>query len=270
MTTQLLPIEIMSIYERRGQRVLLPKRMAKCTPDTQTAISKIASDVQAAGGNLYLSDLFRSYDMQLQSHLNWKSGKKKALSPPPGGSMHEAGRAFDLSLDDLGIQLDHFWDIAGKYGVKPIISEPDPRKSEAWHFECRGSNQEVYDYYKSGKASNMTPYKAMAASSILAIGVELDKYQGKYKQAYMQSCLIRLGADIGNIDSIIGGRTKRALSDLGIELKEYETIFSRLEDLLQDKFPNEFRIEVTDDEDWFDYEMPEFLKKKIKGVLIDV
>jgi hypothetical protein len=41
--------------------------------------------------------------MQLQSHLDWKTGKKSAFSPPPGGSLHEAGRALDLDLDSLGM-----------------------------------------------------------------------------------------------------------------------------------------------------------------------
>jgi len=36
-----------------------------------------------------LSDLLRSYDMQLQAHLDYTSGKKSAFSPAPGGSMHE-------------------------------------------------------------------------------------------------------------------------------------------------------------------------------------
>ncbi len=52
MMTPLVPIEILSIYKRRGERVLLPKRMAQCTPDTQAAIDKIADDVHEAGGKL--------------------------------------------------------------------------------------------------------------------------------------------------------------------------------------------------------------------------
>jgi hypothetical protein len=66
----------------------LPKRMAHCTPDMLTAVRLVAADVKAAGGELILSDMYRSYDMQFQAHLDYVSGKKSAYSPPPGGSMH--------------------------------------------------------------------------------------------------------------------------------------------------------------------------------------
>ena len=98
MKSALHNINIGLIYFKDWQRAPLPKRrMAQCTPDTRQALMKIAKDVESESGNLYLSDLYRSYDMQLQSHLEWKTGKKSAFSPPPGGSMHEAGRACDLN-----------------------------------------------------------------------------------------------------------------------------------------------------------------------------
>jgi zinc D-Ala-D-Ala carboxypeptidase len=71
MKTALQPIEIMSIYKVNGQRVLLPKRMAQCTPDTREAILRVGQEIRERGGALLLSDLFRSYDMQLQSHLDF-------------------------------------------------------------------------------------------------------------------------------------------------------------------------------------------------------
>jgi D-alanyl-D-alanine dipeptidase len=101
MPTALRDVSILSIYEVSGQRVLLPKRMAHATSDMQAGISAISAKLEAMGGHLFLSDLFRSYEMQLQSHLDWKTGKKSAFSPPPGGSLHEAGRALDLDLASL-------------------------------------------------------------------------------------------------------------------------------------------------------------------------
>jgi hypothetical protein len=59
-------VEILYIYKVHGTRVLLPKRMAKAKPDMQRAIRGISIDVSDAVGKLYLSDLFRSHDMQLQ------------------------------------------------------------------------------------------------------------------------------------------------------------------------------------------------------------
>src|SRR5262249_44572585 len=146
MTAPLNDITVMSIYKNSaGQRVPLPKRMAKCTPDMESAIRAVSAEVAQRGGRLFLSDLFRSFDMQLQSHLDWLNGKKKAFSPPPGGSLHEAGRALDLDLDSLGMKLSDFWTLARPHGLLPIIDTPNAGVSEAWHFDCRGSHQIVYD-----------------------------------------------------------------------------------------------------------------------------
>jgi len=251
MKTPLLGIEFWSIYKKNGTRFLLPKRMAQCTPDTQKALAAIKSDLEAKGGNLYLSDLFRTYDMQLQAHLDYETGKKPAYSPPPGGSLHEAGRAFDLDLESIKIPLKDFWEIAAKHGCNPIIKTPDSSASEAWHFDCRGSHQIVYDYYASGKGSNFTsPYKAMTASAILAIGIKVDKFDGKEKEASIQSGLIRLGYDdIGNIDGLIGSRTNSALEQAGISSSDADDILLEIENLLQQKFPQEYQISVADNEE---------------------
>lgn len=256
MKTPLTKIEILSIYERNGEKVLLPERMALCAPDVLLAVKGISRDLKEKKGKLYLSDLFRSYDMQLQAYLDWKTKKKKAYSPPPGGSLHEAGRAFDLALKGLRISLREFWELAAKWGVVPIINEPDPRKSEAWHFDCRASHQIVYDYYKKGNAQNMKPYKAMAVSGILSIGVNVEKFGQNQKEAYLQSCLIRLGLKLGNIDGIAGKKTKKALAELGISELNIDTALTQIEDKLQEKFPAEFGV-CRVDKELFDYDVPD-------------
>jgi hypothetical protein len=200
MKTPLQGIEILSAYMVNGKRVLLPKRMATCTPDTSVALSNVSQDVDAKGGKLFLSDLFRSYDMQLQSHLDFVNGKKKAFSPPPGGSLHEAGRAMDLDLDSLQMSLTDFWPIAAQHGFFPIISTPNSKLSEAWHFDRRGSHNLVYEYYSNGKGDNLKPYQAMAAGAILAIGVRVDRFGNNQDAAAIQAGLIRLGNELGNID----------------------------------------------------------------------
>jgi hypothetical protein len=179
----LIAIDILSIYKNKlGDLVPLPPGMARCTPDTHSAILNIAADLADAGGKLVLSDLFRSHDMQSQSHNDYISGKKKAFSPPPGGSFHEAGRAFDLDLRSIKIPLAEFWEIAAKHGVSPIIKEPNANASEAWHFDCRGSHQLVYKYYQDGKANNFKPYAAAVASAILSIGIVVDTFVANQKQ----------------------------------------------------------------------------------------
>ena len=113
MSAPLSDVTITSMYKNSdGQRVPLPKRLAQCTPDMEAAIRAVSAELEQHGGRLFLSDLFRSFDMRLQSHMDFVNGKKKAFSPPPGGSLHEAGRALDLDLDSLGMKLSEFWDLA--------------------------------------------------------------------------------------------------------------------------------------------------------------
>jgi hypothetical protein len=230
--------------------------MALGTPDMHRAICGLSDDVRDAGGRFILSDLFRSYDMQFQAHLDWKTGKKKAYSPPPGGSMHESGRAFDVSLKDLKMSLGDFWNLATQWGVVPIIDTPDSRKSEAWHFECRGSHVRVSDYYRAGKGSNMNAYRAMAISSILAIGVDVDRFGSNQQEAFLQSCLVRLGMEIGNIDGIIGSKTRGALAEIGVADGDISEALSVVEDRVQELFPDEFGVRREADEDLFDFTAP--------------
>jgi hypothetical protein len=212
------------------------------------AIYGIRTDIEATGGKFALSDLFRSYDMQLQAHLDFSSGKKKAFSPPPGGSMHESGRAFDVDIKGLKMSLANFWLIAKKWNVIPIIAKPDPKASEAWHFECRGSHQRVYDYYKAGKGTNFKPATAMAASAILGAGLKHDRFKGKEEAAYIQAGLIRLGQEIGNIDGDIGPKTNGVISSLGIAGSNPVEQIQEIDRLLQEKFPDEFFDKIPEEE----------------------
>jgi zinc D-Ala-D-Ala carboxypeptidase len=243
MKSPLIAIAISSIYkDKLGALMPLPSGMATCTPDTHLAILNIAADLADAGGKLILSDLFRNHDMQAQSHRDYISGKKKAFSPPPGGSFHEAGRAFDIDLSSIKISLAKFWKITAKHGVAPIIKQPNIHASEAWHFDCRGSHQLVYKYYEDGKAHNFKPYAAAVASAILSIGVVVDVFGANQKQAAIQSCLIRLGKEIGNMDGQIGSKTRRALEELSISATgDLDGILMQLENALQQKFPGEFK-----------------------------
>ena len=247
MTAPLVRPLVMSVYEVNRERVLMPERMARCTADMKKAIYGIRADVEAEGGRFALSDLFRSYDMQLQAHLDFTSGKKKAFSPPPGSSMHEAGRAFDVDLKALRMGLADFWEVAKRWGVVPIIAQPNPRASEAWHFECRGSHQLVYDYYKAGKATNFNPAAAMAASAIISAGLKHDRFKGKEQAAYLQSGLIRLGGEIGNIDGNIGPKTNAVLANLRIPGSTREEQAQALDTRLQQAFPDEFFDKVEDE-----------------------
>jgi hypothetical protein len=243
MKTPLVPIQVPSIYKNAtGQRVPVPTRMAKCTPDMYTAILKVGAEVEALGGKLYLSDLFRSYEMQFQAHMDYKSGKKAAFSPAPGGSLHEAGRSLDLDLEGLKIPLAKFWEVGAKHGLTPIITEPNPKMKEAWHFDCRGSHGKVYEYYASGKGKDQKPYAAMAASAILGAGLTHDAFKGREAEAALQSHLIKLGHEIGNMDGILGAKSFEALEKIGVARGEPLAMLEALEHLIQKAFPDEYRM----------------------------
>ena len=240
MFTPLIPIKIDSIYGGP-----LPDRMAKCTPDMYAAIFQLKQQLRSAGSDLVLSDLFRSYEMQLQAHADHVSKKKKAYSPPPGGSMHEAGRAFDLDLKPIRkITLAKFWPLAESHGLRPILNKPDIRLNAAWHFDCRGSHQRVYDYYNSGQGDNFKrPYAAMAASAILSIGQKVDGLGDEVLPGYIQSGLIRLGQTIGDLDGALGPKARAGVRALGIDPElPVEAIADAIDKRLQETFPAEFFI----------------------------
>jgi len=215
--TPLVPISVASIYNHAP----LPVRMAQCTPDTAIAIQGVVNDLRVRGHNLLLSDLFRSYEMQRQANLDYVEGRKRAYSPPAGGSMHEAGRAMDIDLSSMGVSLREFWDIAKGHGFSPIIDAPIAGRSESWHFDCRGSHDAVYKYVHSGKAgASIPPYTQMARSGILAIGVKVDGLPDQAIGA-LQAALIRLGFEPGRIDGVMGDRTQGAMRDAGIDADDF-------------------------------------------------
>lgn len=233
IVSPLLPITVASIYNHKP----LPIRMARCTPDTEKAVQAVVEDIRGLGHELLLSDMFRSYEMQRQANLDFKEGRKKAYSPPPGGSMHEAGRAMDIDLGAIGIPLSRFWEIAKAHGFSPIIDAPISSRSEAWHFDCRGSHGLVYEYVQQGKAGlHIAPYTQMAYSAILAIGVRVDEVADQ-GTAFLQSALIRLGFDPGPIDGALGTRTQRSMRDAGVNSDDPAGSLSLR---LKEKFPGEF------------------------------
>ena len=230
MLTPLVGVSVPSIY---GNSKPLPSRMARTTPDFSIALDKLKTRLP----DLRWSDLFRSYAMQKQAHEDYVTGRKKAFSPPPGGSFHEAGRAMDIDLATIGMSLKAFWDVVKPFGLVPIVAEPNNKLSEAWHFDCRGSHQLVYDYVTGGKVqSTYSPYAQAARSAILAIGQPVDDVPDQ-DIAIIQSSLIRLGFDPGPIDGLAGLRTKVAAKAAGVTMDNADV---KLADRVQARFPAEF------------------------------
>ena len=129
--------------------------MAQCTPDMKADRRR---RLQAKGGKLILSDLFRSYQMQFDAHQDFVTGRKKANSPPPGGSLHEAGRAFGwtgaiTSLPILGAARRSGWcrSSTSPVGAAPGISNAAAATSGSMILQPAGAFDK--------------PYKAAAASA---------------------------------------------------------------------------------------------------------
>jgi hypothetical protein len=233
LLTPLVAVTVPSIY-RGGP---LPPVMARCTPDTAAALKGVIEDLKSLGFQLRLSDMFRSYEMQKRANLDYVKKRKTAYSPPPGGSLHEAGRSMDIDLSSIGVPLKKFWEIAMARGFYPVIDAPESSRSEAWHFDCRGSHDAVYQYLRSGKGGVvMAPYTQMAQSAILAIGTTVDRMPDQ-DVAFLQAALIRLGFDPGRIDGVMGVRTRTALQNAGAVGEDpAETLSLKL----KEKYPLEF------------------------------
>jgi hypothetical protein len=74
--------------------------------------------------------------------------------------------------------------------------------------------------------------------------VHVDAFGNNQQQAAIQSCLIRLGKEIGDIDGQIGHKTQGALEELGINfnLNDVSNMLLQVENLVQQKFPGEFAL----------------------------
>jgi len=177
---------------------LLPPPLNQLVGPAAKSLRKLEHAVRDAGGQLILSDAFRTFDMQMQAFLDWQSGKKKAYSPPPGHSFHEAGRAIDISLDDLGIKLLDFWVLAKKQGWVPIVSKPRKNISEAWHFEYRGYFAELIPIIRIKKTAKL---------AIMDIGIKENITQIVQMHLKLQDFYA------GNIDGVIGPITEKAVMD---------------------------------------------------------
>ncbi len=182
----LVPVTAFSIY--RFHQAVLPAQMAWLTPDALEAFKALEKAVNDAGGFIYLSDCYRSTLDQARARYDYLTGAKrlpergglvsqypelrtyepcngglgkKAYSPPPGLSWHEAGRAIDIDVDPkwLVISQDRFWDIAQKIGWRcGASSYGNPAKvdiSEEWHWQWEGE-------------FHPTPQEAMSAGVDLA------------------------------------------------------------------------------------------------------
>ena len=137
-------------------------------------------EIEKRGGCFRLSDCYRDAAMQAQAHQDYVTGRKKAYSPPAGGSMHQAGRAIDLDLAVL-IQPgsvpkgSHLFDenevraIFEAHGWTFIAPAGNPHRvdiKESWHIEYRAKFQHTYDATMAKLQNHGAAYRAMAKAAI--------------------------------------------------------------------------------------------------------
>ena len=175
MSSKLVPVKIKSSY---ANLPFLRLPAAQMTPDAAASLDQVRSEIEALGGCVRVSDMYRSSAMQAKAHQDYVTGKKKAYSPPAGGSVHEAGRAIDLDLAALihhgsvpkGFKVFNENEIRAifeKHGWTFIAGAGNPHMVdvlESWHIEYRAHFQKVYN--ANLKAGHKAAYKAMAKAMI--------------------------------------------------------------------------------------------------------
>lgn len=226
-TKQVVALGLDSSYKKaNGERILTDgfKDGNLITPDMYEALKELDKKVQEKTGNLFIIDLFRSWETQAEARKKYLSGKKKAFVAKPGGSFHNAGRAVDIQVKELNFSgdkedwLQTFWDIAQPLGFHPIISIPDLDASECWHFDFPGEEWE--DAYAT------LPYGEVAKCCALDIGQwDPDEDEDRAKRRFIQAQLIRLGYHgIGKVDGLFGPKTIKCLKNCGVAALDIESM----------------------------------------------
>jgi hypothetical protein len=159
--------DFVSIYRNRNGNGFapLPERMGYFTTDTYAALKEAEARFRELGGDFRLSDGYRSFDMQLQAHLDYLAGgggnparaqqlneqyfggryeirPKRANSPFPGAGMHQAGRAVDYDwalLQRQGISYEQQMEILEEIGFRFIPNDP----YEKHHIDFFGPYEEI-------------------------------------------------------------------------------------------------------------------------------
>ena len=178
----------------------LPKYMAQACDEIISPLNELIKQVPT----LEITDMFRTFEMQRQTHVDYLNGKRKEFSPNGFGSMHEAGRALFFAP----IKND-FKEIAESLGFT----------YEKNYLEFRGNFQKIFDYYsQESTEAYWHPHQAMSIAAILdaitprqALDLEKDSMicekkktiLRNYYDAKAQVILIMMGVNVGRFDGIM-------------------------------------------------------------------
>jgi len=227
-------IDTIYIGKKTGKRLKIQElgQGSNICSEMFDALKLLNEEVGKKGGNLHISDLFRTFGQQKVARELYEKGIKKAFVAKPGESFHTSGHAIDISIEQLTFpnipyekQLEEFWKLCKPLGFRPIISKPDMSKSERWHFDfpCRTWS----------KAYDSLPYEVAAKACCLDTGNwDPNEDKEKIKNMFIQSQLIRLGYyEIGNIDGIIGKKTTAVLKMLNLNIVNTNSVIIALKNM---------------------------------------
>jgi hypothetical protein len=211
-------------------------------PLAAQALLKLVEQVRLAGGELRITDAYRSVETQAKARarydrwhqagwpapgsVGWDAASMKAdFVALPGRSFHNAGRAIDVHVRALSFpgvdankQLDELWKIAIPLGWTPIIRTPNEAESESWHFDFLGDWKPVVE--RRG-------YEEAAIGAVLETG-QNDAFPACGLHRRIQSQLHRAGYDVGAIDGLMGAKTTGGLYASG-----YRGLYSDISKIIQ-------------------------------------
>lgn len=230
------PVPVLSAYDKAGvlgrpRAALVPMHErfdGRCTADMAAALAKAETRITVDGGDLRLSDLWRSIPMQALARKKYETwdlaGKPKPGTPAfnpntmkaafvalPGHGFHNAGRGMDVdhlraapATVPYSKKLDWLWDRLIPLGFTPAIKTADEGAKESWHFDFMGEWRPVYQRLGYEQA-------ALAACLDVVEGMEaVIPRVGKRLAMFLQAQLQRAGYDCGKIDGDPGEKTRLA------------------------------------------------------------
>jgi len=195
-------VRVPGIYGNKGNP--LPLRMSRLVLPAAQALQRVFEDVNAAGGHLYISDMFRSAVEQQRAHEDWLSGRKSAYSPPNCRSVHEAARAIDIDAYDTGIGHRQVREILNRHGWTNIVETLSG--AECWHYEFR---EALWEQHKSEHG-----YASMARGMKDSIGNTVGRVRAERREGEIRELQLALNRLLGltmTVDGIYGTATKSAV-----------------------------------------------------------
>lgn len=188
---------VLGIYG--ASKDVFPARMARLHPDAAAAFLEAEKGL---GVRLRVSDMFRTAEQSLQARA------QKAGVQPPGWSLHNYGIAIDIATDDMlkatKLTKPDLDDRMEQYGW--FCHRKDGKRGmEDWHYNYLGKGEAAAPFLKASAASTNT--SAAGDAKILSLYAD----QLALTPVEVQECLAHLKLYNGELDGVIGKRSKEAI-----------------------------------------------------------